>query len=206
MKRQDTINFRVGLNGDTASSKFYWDTKWLYACEYGSDHKSAIKNGILYINGFDNPEYTDVYRTFGYKLHGIALAIISFINTFKYENLDIMATSDIEREPAWKAFKKIATEVMIKHKIGKGIKIGGYSQSFVGGFDMFDWEPISKIGKMLNSGELIKVGHADFGSGVCGVLLNIVDDERIVLNEKYIKQILERPMYTVAFINEKPVG
>ena len=196
MKTVETINFRIGLNDETIAPKFYWDVNWV----------RGWKNGILNINGFDNPEFTDVSSTFCWKVHNIALALACFINSYYYEDLDILAATDLESVPVWKSFKKIVADLMVKHKIGKGIKIGGYSKSFLGSSDTYNWCAVSKIGKMLNKGELVKVGHADFGSGIHGTLVEVKDDRKIVLREKQVREFLERPKYTTAFINEKPAG
>ena len=197
-----TIKFRVGLNDENLSPAFYWNTKYIGTSTRKGYNSSPFKNGVLYINGFGNPPYTEVHTTFCWKVHAIAVALVCFLNSYYGDELPIIAKEDIEKTQVWKKFQKIVKDIMVKHKIGKGIKIGKYEESFTGDFDVYDWDPITKIGKMIDKGELLQAGFVEYDSGVLHNIVTIEKDRKAVLNEKWIAEILERPKYTIAFINE----
>ena len=186
--------FRIGLS-KYAPCKYYWN----------EDTVNNWRNGYLNLNGFV-AEGFDESHYFAGKVHSIASWIVNFINASRLDNLPIVSKRDIEADLLWKSFKRIVAKVMKKRKIGRGIRIGSPSESWVGGYWPDKVSPKTELGKMIDSGELLEVNtYSTVETSTSDDIFDnsgIKKTDPVKLNEKFIEEVLTKQKYTVMTVKQ----
>lgn len=203
----NTVNFYISPTNKVY--KDYWskeqvelDANFNSSCQY-------FDRGILRINDFRFPDYTCVRFGFFDKMHILASIVASnaAIDVSPVEDPYFITKYDLEHSNEWKTFKKTVAEIMKKHKIGTGIAVGNYTESWNGVHStdpMFEKRDITKHSfyNLIEECEIIPV------DGRCSVYpyKDYMEENMFQhvgeLNAVFVKKILEDKTVGILFRDE----